>query len=74
MAFALPITNGERVLKVSKTSSVATLKKLKTLDGPLKKPQKTPGEICTDFGKKIELFLGKIELFRKKVAFFPKNF
>ena len=32
--------------------SVATLKKYKTLDGPLKKPQKTPGQICTDFSEK----------------------
>ena len=46
-------------------------KKSKTLDGPLKKPQKTPSQICR-FCEKILLFLEKIELFRKKVAFLAK--
>ena len=53
--------------------SVATLKKSKPLDGPLKKPQKTPGQICKElFLEKIEPFLEKIELFLKKAAFVEK--
>src|SRR6218665_3876416 len=42
--------------------SVATLKKSKTLNGPLKKPQKTPGQICTDL-RKNRSFLGKNRTF-----------
>ena len=52
--------------------SVATLKKSKTLDGPLENPQKTPGQICGKielFLEKMELFLEKMELFFKKAAF-----
>ena len=47
-------------------TSVATLKKSKTLDGPLKKPQKTPGQICTGFGKN--------RTFSQESGFFRKNF
>ena len=60
-------------IKLMRTS-VATLKKSKTLDGPLKKPQKTPGQICTDFAEKSNFScLEKIELFLKKVAFVETN-
>ena len=55
--------------------SVATLNKSKTLDGPLKNPQTTPGQISMlTFWEKIQLFQEKIQLFRKKVAFLRKNF
>jgi len=55
-----------RPLLSNPSISVATVKKSKTLDGPLKNPQKTPGQICG----KIELFLEKMELFLEKMELF----
>src|SRR6218665_4178473 len=43
--------------------SVATLKKSKTLDGPLKKPQKTPGQIFTHFAEKSNFSWKKSNFF-----------
>ena len=53
--------------------SVATLKKSKTLDGPLKKPQKSPGQICKDFAEKSNFSWKKSNFFSKKSNFFGKK-
>src|SRR6218665_2455121 len=53
-------------------NSFATLKKSKTLDGPLKKSRKPQVKFLCDlltFWEKIQLFHQKIQLFQKKVAF-----
>src|SRR6218665_1186983 len=47
--------------------SVATLKKLKSLDGPLKKSQKTPGQISIQ----LAYILGKNPTFPGKNPTFP---
>src|SRR6218665_1277364 len=49
--------------------SVATLKKSKTLDGPLKKPQKTPGQISMQ----LAYILGKNPTFPGINPIFPKK-
>src|SRR6218665_463529 len=57
---------------VSRTT-VATLKKSKTLDGPLKKPQETPGQICTNFAEKSNCSWKKSNFSWKKSNFFGKK-
>src|SRR6218665_2827591 len=62
-------------------TSVATLKKLKSLDGPLKKSQKTPGQISIQlayisgknptFPGKNPTFPGKNTTFSEKSVFSP---
>src|SRR6218665_975573 len=54
-------------------ASVATLKNSKTVDGPLKKTQKTPGQICKDFAEKSNFSWKKSNFFSKKSNFFPKK-
>src|SRR6218665_1113257 len=63
-------TQAVATLVFSVRSSVATLKKSKTLDGPLKKTQKTPGEISMRFA----YILGKHPTFSEKVALLRQNF
>src|SRR6218665_901846 len=59
-----------KILGENPRGSVATLKKLKTLDGPLKNPQKTPGQICKDFAEKSNFSWKKLNFFSKKSNFF----
>src|SRR6218665_692399 len=58
-------------------TSVATLKKLKSLDGPLKKSQKTPGQISIQMayilGKKSNFSWRKYNFSWKKSNFFGKK-
>src|SRR6218665_4128258 len=56
---------------------VATLKKSKTLDGPLKKTQKTPGQISMRFAYilgKNPTFSAKNTIFSEKSSFSPPKF
>src|SRR6218665_1510916 len=57
-------------------TSVATLKKLKSLDGPLKNPKKTPGQISMQLdyilGKKSNFSRKKSNVFGKKCLFSAK--
>src|SRR6218665_2068900 len=54
--------------------SVATLKKSKTLDGPLKKPQKSPGQICKDFAEKSKTLDGPLKKPQKSPGQICKDF
>src|SRR6218665_1874208 len=51
--------------------------KMKTLDGPLKQPQKTPGQISMQLAyifAKIPTFPGKNPAFSRKSVFSPQKF
>src|SRR6218665_1332091 len=54
------------------TSSVATLKKIENPRRASEKPQKTPGQICTDFAKKSNFSWKKSNFSGKKWLFFAK--
>ena len=59
------------------SASVVTLKKSKTLDAPLKKPQKTPGQISMQLAYNLgknPTFPGENPTFSEKSSFSPPKF
>jgi len=70
ICFGLPF---DIIRNIFPSISVATLKKSKTLNGPLKKPQKTPGQICKDFAEKSSFSWKKSNFFSEKSNFLGKK-